>query len=114
MYSYIYQTRAVRDLAWACFSPALLHSNVLADADQDIANCGLSLSPAREQWLMEIDRHPEELLRHLSKLHNKRLGLYFESLWHFFLQQDPQVDLIAHNLAVRTPHKTVGEFDCLY
>lgn len=91
-----------------------MHSHELADADQNIANCELHLSPAREQWLRELDRQPESLQRHLSTLHNKRLGLYFESLWHFFLHQDPHVDLLAHNLAVRTPQKTVGEFDCLY
>jgi len=110
----IYHTREVRDLAWACFSPPLMHSHELADADQTIANCGLGLSPVREQWLRELDRQPESLHRHLSTLHNTRLGLYFESLWHFFLQQDPLVDLLGHNLAVRTSYKTIGEFDCLY
>jgi len=110
----IYQTREVRDLAWACFSPPLLHSESLADVDQNIANCALILTPARQQWLRDVDRQPEALHEHLSALHNNRLGLYFESLWHFFLQQDPQIDLLAHNLAVRTPQKTVGEFDCLY
>jgi hypothetical protein len=114
MSGYIYHTREVRDLAWACFSPPLMHTHGLAEPDQNIANCGLHLSSARQQWLGQLDRQPESLHRHLSTLHNKRLGLYFESLWHFFLQHDPQVDLIAHNLAVRTPEKTIGEFDCLY
>ena len=110
----IYHTREVRDLAWACFSPPMLHSNRVADADQNIDNCGLHLTPARLEWLRAIDRQPASLHQHLNKLHNSRLGLYFESLWHFFLEQDPQVDLLAHNLAVRTPQMTVGEFDCLY
>ena len=114
MSGYIYQTREVRDLAWACFSPSPMHSHDLAAIDQTIANCGLRLSPARERWLVDLDRQPEPLHRHLSALHNNRLGLYFERLWHFFLQQDPLVDLLAHNLAVRTPQKTIGEFDCLY
>lgn len=51
---------------------------------------------------------------HLDQRRGKRLGLYFESLWHFLLQQDPAVELIAHNLPVRDGARTVGEFDCIY
>lgn len=40
--------------------------------------------------------------------------MYFEHLWHFFLQQDPETELIAHNLPVHHQGTTLGEFDCIY
>lgn len=114
MSNYRYKTREVRDLAWACFSPALFHGEKLSDDGQNIANCALNLTAARQTWLRELDERPAALLKHLTVLHNNRLGLYFESLWHFFLQEDAGVDLVAHNLPVREKGRTIGEFDCLY
>ena len=35
-------------------------------------------------------------------------------MWHFFLDNDAEVDLLAHNLPVRDATRTLGEFDCLY
>ncbi len=109
-----YKTREVRDLAWACFSPSLFHSQMLSSDKPAIANCGLALTDERKAWLAELDKSPLALHRHLQTLHNSRLGLYFESLWHFFLQSDPLVELIAHNLPIRENGRTLGEFDCLY
>ncbi len=109
-----YKTPQVRDLAWACFSPALFHSEKLSDDGQNIANCILGLTPRRHAWLEQLDNKPGALLDHLNLLHNGRLGLYFESLWHFFLHQDIDVELLAHNLPIRDNGRTLGEFDCLY
>ncbi len=112
--NYPYQTQQVRDLAWACFSPALLHLEQIADASTGITGCALQLNPERRKWLQQLDCDPAALLEHLSQQPTHRLGIYFEQLWHFFLQQDPATDLIAHNLAVVDRGKTVGEFDCIY
>lgn len=109
-----YKTTEVRDLAWALFSPTVLHSDRLADKSQQINNCGLRLTPSRQNWLEKLDREPAPLHEHLNTLHSSRLGLYFESLWHFFLQEDPSVHLTAHNLPIRQQGRTLGEFDCLY
>lgn len=106
--------RYVRDLAWACFSPTLMHTEKLADDQHNVANCGLSLSGERVEWLSRLDREPVKLLDHLAQKPQSRLGLYFERLWHFFLQEDPTIELLAHNLPVREASKTLGEFDCLY
>ncbi len=114
MSQYHYKTREVRDLAWACFSPPLFHTVALHGDDKAVSNCALVLSEQRRRWLHDLDTKPEALHNHLRKLRSTRLGLYFESLWHFFLASDPQIDLIAHNLPVRAAGKTVGEFDCLY
>jgi hypothetical protein len=116
---YPYQTQEVRDLAWACFSPSLLLTQELltqksADDGQNITECGLALTPPRRAWLEALDRDASALLEHLSKQRSHRLGIYFEHLWHFFLEQDPATDLVAHNLPIHHHGKTLGEFDCIY
>lgn len=108
------QNPIVRDLAWSCFSPPLILSQQVALPGQSLANCALSLDSARRSWLEQLDAQPSSLLQHLDSSHSRRLGLYYEALWHFFLQQDERVELVAHNLAVRQDKQTVGEFDCLY
>ena len=109
-----YRTPAVRDLAWACFSPPLLHNDQLLADPGGLTNCYLELTPQRRDWLAALDRDPSALLEHLAVNAPRRLGLYFERLWHFFLQADPAVELLAHNLPVRDGGVTLGEFDCLY
>lgn len=104
-------TAAVRDLYWACFSAPLINSATLSG---ELSNCALQLTPSRRQWLLQLDQQPTALLEHLKTLRSKRLGLYFEHLWHFFLAQDPAVELIAHNLPVRDQGRTLGEFDVIY
>ena len=111
---YPYQTREVRDLAWACFSPPLMDTARLAGDQADVENCSFPLTPLRRAWLEKLDRDASPLLTHLSVLHSRRLGVYFESLWHFFLAQDPEVELVAHNLPVTSDGRTLGEFDCIY
>jgi hypothetical protein len=73
----------------------------------------IQLTPERLQWLKALDQTPSPLLQHLKQTQQQRLGLYFEALWHFFLQQDSQIDLIANNLPVRDQHRTLGEFDLI-
>jgi hypothetical protein len=79
-----------------------------------VSACTPGLSPSRLLWLAQLDRDPAALLEHLSVCRTHRLGAYFEQLWHFFLKQDPDTELIAHNVPVREAGKTLGEFDCLY
>ena len=109
-----YRTQAVRDLAWACFSPTLLHTAQLAADGADVSDCCPHPSASRTNWLARLDRNPQPLLEHLAGYNSRRLGIYFESLWHFFLQQDPAFELVAHNLAVRDGSTTLGEFDVIY
>lgn len=111
---YPYQTREVRDLAWACFSPPLLLTRQLDDGQSGAANNPLSLTRQRQAWLQGLDRDAMPLLEHLAQQRSHRLGVYFEHLWHFFLAEDPATELLAHNLPVREQGKTLGEFDCLY
>ncbi|MDH4041647.1 MAG: DUF1853 family protein [Gammaproteobacteria bacterium] len=114
MSAFPYLTQAVRDLAWACFAPPLLHIEQLAYDGQNLAACGLDLTPGRQRWLAQLDSEPRPLLEQLARDDNHRLGIYFERLWHFFLQADPAVELIAHNLPLRERGRTLGEFDIIY
>jgi hypothetical protein len=72
------------------------------------------LTEHRQRWLAQLDDDSSPLLAALGSKPPRRLGLYFEALWQFFLTQDPQTELLAHNLAVRDNGRTLGEFDCLY
>jgi hypothetical protein len=112
--NYPYQTQEVRDLAWACFSPPLLHIGKLAMPDQMIGACALRLTDRRRQWLTQLDGDPTPLLEHLAQRPTHRLGLYFEHLWHFFLHEDAATELVAHNVPLHDGSRTLGEFDCLY
>ncbi len=112
--NYSYQTQAVRDLAWACFSPPMLQLEHVTATPAQVLPCSLQLTDHRRQWLARLDRSPAALLDHLANRPTHRLGIYFEQLWHFFLQHDPAVDLVAHNLAVHDAGRTLGEFDCIY
>lgn len=111
---YSYQNQAVNDLAWACFSPPLINAEALDAGSEAIVACEPELTPGRVDWLARLDRQPEVLLAHLARQPGKRLGIYFERLWHFFLSEDEEFELIAHNLPVREAGRTLGEFDCLY
>lgn len=104
---------AVRDLAWSLLSPSLMgklpqnHSRTRQySLNQE------SLTPGLEQWLQQLDHNPEALELRLSALHSTRLGIYFESLWQFYLEQQHQ--LVAHNLQINEAGRTLGEIDFLY
>lgn len=103
----------VRDLAWACFGPPLLRLETLA-AGREISAPELPLTSTRGAWLQQLDRQPQPLLSWLEARPATRLGLYFERLWQFFLTEDSETKLLAHNLPVRVDGQTLGEFDCLY
>ncbi len=86
----------------------------MADDGNNVTGCGLTLTPSRRAWLEALDRDASTLLEHLSKQRSHRLGVYFEHLWHFFLERDPATDLVAHNFPIHHQGKTLGEFDCIY
>jgi uncharacterized protein len=107
-------TPAVRDLLWSCFSPDLIERFEGKTNDSIINRCHLELTQARVQWLEALDQYPTPLLDHLSQLKSRRLGYYFEALWQYFINADPQLELLAHNLPVRDAGRTLGEFDIIY
>ncbi|MBF3109192.1 DUF1853 family protein, partial [Pseudomonas aeruginosa] len=64
-------------------------------------------------WLREQERQPQHLAAWLAQWPRQRLGLYYEHLWQFALEQAPDVRLIAANLPVRDGGHTLGELDLL-
>jgi len=88
MSSFPYRTQAVRDLAWACFSPPLLRASKLPGSGVDVVDCQPRLTSSRLDWLAQLDIDPQPLLAHLARNSSHRLGVYFEKLWHFFLRED--------------------------
>ena len=101
----------VRALAWMLTAPGLL------DAQAPVWQDALVLVPSRDHaelliWLSELDRHPEDLLALLHRHPSRRLGLYAERLFEFYLHAHGM--LYAHGLQVHNKGKnTVGEFDFL-
>lgn len=92
----------------------MLHIEQLVGNTAGTAASSLQLTSERRQWLDSLDLDPATLLAYLSMRPTHRLGVYFEQLWHFFLQHDPDIELLAHNLPVHAEGRTLGEFDCIY
>lgn len=63
--------------------------------------------------LRELDQHPEPLLQFFSSLKSTRLGLRFEYLIWFWLQERGYHDyqLLAHSLQIIEAKNTLGELD---
>lgn len=112
------QTPEVRALAWSCFGEhwgeLIAPHSQAAPRPYQIAD--FELTAERRTWLEQLDQNPSPLLEHLAqRCRSSRLGLRFESYWHFFLVQDPNTELLAHNLAVHdVTGRTLGELDILY
>ena len=105
----------VRDLANSCFSGNLIDNyQALSGAPSHLKSCAMPLTQSRIDWLHELDRRPQPLYDCLNQLSSTRLGLYFEKLWQFFIEQDPSLDLISHNVAIYNNKQTLGEFDLIY
>ncbi len=104
------QTPEVAALYWAVFAPPLVDR-----IDGIAANLHLDLTPERHRWLLALDRRPLPLLDFLAqRCRSPRIGLVFESLWHFFLENDDATELLAHNLPIRNNERTLGELDIVY
>lgn len=110
---------SVRDLAWALWSPPLITGH----PDIPLLDLPGLENRALIDWLHQLDQQPARLHARLPASPQRRLGLYFESLWQFLLEKAPlftePTTLLAHNLAVYQPEAigkgrvTVGAFDFL-
>jgi hypothetical protein len=107
-----YQDPLVRDLYWALASPPLL-----ARRDTDIRWPGSDwfggISRHYTTRLMALDADPTPLQDATRVQKDRRLGAYFETLWHFWLQDNARYRLRYANLPVRSARRTLGEFDLL-
>ncbi|MDY7025502.1 MAG: DUF1853 family protein [Pseudomonadota bacterium] len=119
----------VRDLAWA------INSASLNTASHDsIPSCGdylclshpkaspYALNPLSQWqdnsewfhcWLVQLDQDPCALVHHLEQYAQYILGCYFEGLWHFYIKQHPNYQLLAKNVQLNSEEGTVGELDLI-
>ncbi|WMC11990.1 DUF1853 family protein [Oceanimonas pelagia] len=97
----------VRDLAWAIGSPSLLPGLEQAPDDQWYSQLLEEYRPR----LLALDREPAVLLRYCGNC--RRLGQYFEALWHFFLLDHPRFQVLGYNRQQVVAGRTLGAFDLL-
>ena len=64
-------------------------------------------------WLITLDKQPDALIDQIAKVKSTRLGIYYETLWRFYFSQQPEWELLHHNLQVERQGITLGAFDFL-
>jgi len=108
------QDPAVRDLAWVIGSPGLVDAGYPPYANHviDDAWCAEQLKNSTE-WLVALDKNPADLHQFIAARPTRRLGHYFETLIAYWLNHQPDIEIIAANLQVRDASRTVGEYDLL-
>ena len=101
----------VRALAWMLTAPGLLDCDCSLWQDK-IASPLVTNKQALRDWINALDQNPEGLIDLLHQHPSRRLGLYAETLFEYFLSSHQM--LYAHGLQVHNKGKnTVGEFDFL-
>lgn len=118
-----FKTPIVRQLAFCIASPNIiaslppeLHLTFLFELHDDAfwKNCYLNY----QSRLAELDVNPEPLMAFMANIKSTRLGIRFETLLWFWLQDNPDEKyhpyrLIKHSLQQIDGAKTVGELDFL-
>jgi len=102
--------REVHDLAWVIASAPMISGDSLSECWIGKQQCQRWFQGA-SAWLIEQDKAPNLLQEYLRTLSDKRLGARFEALLAWWLEANPQFDLLYRNLAVRISGRTLGEFD---
>lgn len=107
------RTPQVRDLAWAILSPPMLAVTDWPQRHPLSGSDWVQHPLALESFLRDLDHDSSALIDWLSMSSTRRLGLYYERLWQFAIQQAPGVEMIAANLPIRIEGRTLGELDML-
>jgi uncharacterized protein len=65
--------------------------------------------------LESIENNPSKFGQFIdsNKERHKRIGLYFEDLWKFWLNNTPDYQVILHNVQVQSDKNTLGAFDLI-
>ncbi|WP_165495646.1 DUF1853 family protein [Marinobacter halodurans] len=102
--THLWQTAAVRHLAWLCHAPQLsdndLHFDLAGYLPEDLP-----------QRLARLDAQPRPLETLLAAHPSPRLGFYFERLYQFLLTELLGWRILLMNEPVRENGRTVGELD---
>jgi hypothetical protein len=107
------RTPEVRDLAWVILSPPMLAQTQWPQRHPLSGSDWVQQPEALADFLHQLDEHSGALLAWLAKSTTRRLGLYYERLWQFAVDQAPGVEMMAANLSIRVAGRTLGELDML-
>ena len=115
-----FQHPAVRQLAFSIASPNIL-SSIPAELSIQHAfdlHCNAFWQQQYQNYhsrLVELDQNPEPLIDFLARLKSTRLGLGFEYLMWFWLQDDMyhHFKLLGHSIQIIEEKQTLGELDFL-
>lgn len=99
-----FRVPAVRHLAWMCRAPQLFSSPLKFDLSSHLPSDTL-------ETLQRWDEKPEEGPSFLTATPHPRLGLYFEGLYECLMTEILGWDLLAKNLQIKSPERTLGELD---
>ena len=80
---------------------------------KSISSLNVSMDTQLRDWFIKLDQNPSLLNTYLANSKHGLLGIYFESLWQFFLENAPCWQLNAHNIQIIQGKKTLGELDIL-
>lgn len=100
-----YLPHVADDLNWVIRSPFLTKDNV-QPALWDL--------PETAEILAHLVKNPDHILPNLEKQKRHNLGTYFETLVFYWLENLSCVEIVASNLQIRTPERTLGELDLLF
>lgn len=103
----------VRDLAWVILAPPMLSQTPWPQRHPLTGSDWVQKPQVLADWLFALDQNYSALDQWLALGATRRLGLYYERLWQFAVQQAPGVEMIAANLPIRLGGHTLGELDML-
>lgn len=106
----IFKHRCVQDLAWVIQSPPVISGKIRASYWINKADCEAEYQACLET-LLQLDQHPEPLLRALSDINPYVIGKRFESFIRFWLAISPNFELVDHNVVLQGKTQTLGEAD---
>lgn len=73
-----------------------------------------SVITQNQDWLLQLDIHPQPLLAWLEQRRCKRLGIYFENLLEFWLRERIAPGCVESHVRVFREKRVLGEFDFLF
>ena len=106
-----FQSVYIKDLVWALLSPQLMnnpgeaHTATTAFYEQAYFSV--------KQKLLLLDNDDKDLQHFLQQGNDKRLGVYFERLWLYWLTLSPEYSCLGHNIQIQDHTRTIGEFDLM-
>lgn len=101
-----FKNKIVRDLDNSINSEYLLNDDLV------LPNSFLNIYKATYyDWLIELDKNPEDLVFFIENNHSRRLGKYFENLLHYFFIFHPNIEVLEFGKQIFNGKITIGEMD---